>query len=416
MAAGRAPRLGPIRRGAGLRTRRLTLRSVRRRDVGELHRAFTEPAVRRYLLGPAPAVLAALLAVSGCAAEAASGSRAGRVIDVGEMGTPRAAHTSTALGTGEVLITGGCVSEGCEVRSAATDLYDPTSGSFRRGPDMSVPRVSHAAARLPDGTVLVTGGWSTGGPTATAELYDPAENVFRPAGSMSVPRGSHVATLLADGRVLITGGEDGRGGFGTGTELYDPDAGAFTPGPRLEVPRASHVAVRLPDGSVLVAGGRRARGRVLGSAEIFDPATESFSPTGDMTVPRHKHGAAAMVDGRVLVAGGSDARDWRGKYSGAETFDPATGDFHRTSDMANPRFKLRDAVVALPSGEVVVAGGAEEVEVFDPGASRFRTAQGSVDASRQFSAATLLADGTVLITGGYDDALKVTARAWAYRP
>jgi hypothetical protein len=59
---------------------------------------------------------------------------------------------------------------------------------------------------LPDGRVLVTGGW---GGRPSAEIWDPATSSFDPAGSLGEARSNHTATLLPDGQILVVGGWDG---------------------------------------------------------------------------------------------------------------------------------------------------------------------------------------------------------------
>ena len=77
------------------------------------------------------------------------------------LNTPRAAHTATLLQSGKVLVAGGCTVDSCELdaEGATTELYDPAGNRFERGPRMTRPRVSHTASRLPNGDVLLAGGW-----------------------------------------------------------------------------------------------------------------------------------------------------------------------------------------------------------------------------------------------------------------
>ncbi len=83
--------------------------------------------------------------------------------------------------------------------------------------------------------------------------------------------------------------------------------------------------------------------------------------------------------------------------------------------MAEHRFKLAGAVVRIPSGRVVVAGGGARVEVYEPATRRFRAA-GRLGTSLASSTATPLPDGRVLVVGGYDDRIRVTPAAWLVTP
>lgn len=140
-------------------------------------------------------------------------------------------------------------------------------------------------------------------------------------------------------------------------------------------------------------------------------------PAGQLAARRFDQTATLLPDGRVLVVGGSNRLAWHGEHASAELFDPATGRFSRTGDMAHARFKLRDGVVRLPGGEVLVAGGAERAELFDPATGSFHAVAGGPLEGFLFSTATLLPDSTVLIAGGYGDdpGRGGFASAWLYR-
>ena len=70
-------------------------------------------------------------------------------------------------------------------------------------------RNNHTATLLPNGKVLVVGGWQGDYKyLKSAELYDTDSGHFKITGSLvSHSRGSHFATLLLNGKVLIAGGE-----------------------------------------------------------------------------------------------------------------------------------------------------------------------------------------------------------------
>ena len=61
---------------------------------------------------------------------------------------------------------------------------------------MAVPRVYHTATLLPDGSVLVCGGYGGGRILDSAERYDPSAEQFRPAGRMMAARDYAAAAPL----------------------------------------------------------------------------------------------------------------------------------------------------------------------------------------------------------------------------
>jgi len=364
---------------------------------------------------------ATLGALTGCRAQSSTEApptiTPGALSRAGTLTTIRAAHTATLLQSGRVLFTGGCTAQSCErgTLSSSTELYDPSTGAFTRGPQMSVDRVGgHAATLLRDGQVLIVGGWSLQ-PTTSAELYDPAQNRLTPTGPLGVTRADPSATLLDNGKVLITGGYNGSERLAS-SELYDPATRAFTPTASMATARSAHVAVRLTDGRVLIIGGERSRGSVVATAELYDPATGTFSPAGDMSVVRYKHAAVLLADGRVLVVGGSDARDGFGRYDSAEIWDPRTLTFAAAGRMRSPRYKIPSSAVRLSDGSVLVAGGAPQAELFHPGDQTFELVPGDLGASYAFSSATVLLNSDVLVAGGYDDRIRLTNQAFIFRP
>ena len=223
---------------------------------------------------------------------------------------PRIANMALAqLDDGRVLIAGGdyMASGGGTLASAA--LYDPKTGKSMSAGSMATARAGASATRLPDGRVLIAGGFifeKTGSTSlhstdlGTAELFDPESGKFTPTGSMSAPRSGQTALLLPDGRVLMVGGAPA-------AELYDPRTGTFSK-TSLTAKRDATVAL-LRDGRVLITGGTKdldGQKRSIASAWIYDPTKDVLTPIGSMTSPRYGHTATLLPDGRVLIAGGFD--------------------------------------------------------------------------------------------------------------
>ena len=331
-----------------------------------------------------------------------------------QMNVGRAAHTATLLPDGRVLIAGGFREEGTsEIAIASAELFDPATQTFTPISDMNEPRNGHTATLLPDGQVLITGGWNQIGRTSTAELYDPETGTFEYTGSLMAPRQGLTATLLKHGQVLIAGGDSARNAPQLTAEIYDPTTETFTPAGSLKDGRFGHTATLLTNGKVLLVAGTSGNDNILASAEIYDPETGQFSATSDATVIRYKHSAVLLKDGNVLILGGADQRDWNGKYDSAELYDVTTATFRQISDMNEERFKMAEAAVLLANGNVLIGGGNRQIEIFDAQSQTF-IPNGSLDDDYYFSVLTALEDGQVLITGGYNGDILPSDKAWLY--
>src|SRR5258707_1061800 len=91
---------------------------------------------------------------------------------------------------------------------------------------------------------------------------------------LNLARNSHTATLLPNGQVLVAGG------FGTSTlataQLYDFSSDSWLPAGVMNFPRLVHTSTLLPNGKVLMAGGFGSTSNLV-SAELFDPASTNWS-------------------------------------------------------------------------------------------------------------------------------------------
>jgi N-acetylneuraminic acid mutarotase len=275
----------------------------------------------------------------------------------------RLEHTQTRLQDGRVLIAGGIGSTTFPAPALRTAvLFDPSTEAFTAlAGKLRAGRTNHTATLLPGGQVLLAGGQtdSDSDGVDTAELFDPATQKFTAiAATMTSPRGGHAAALLPNGKVLLAGGFNNSSAALRTAELFDPATGTFTAIAALMVaPRDEFTATSLPSGQVLLAGGSSSH-IVLDTAELFDPGTGLFTAIpSTMASARHAHAAAPLPTGQVLLTGGSSADlPTSNIVKVSEIFDPATQTFSTIkAKMTTPRFG--HAAALLNNGYVLLTGG-----------------------------------------------------------
>jgi hypothetical protein len=326
-------------------------------------------------------------------------------VSTGNMNAARAGHTATLLPSGKVLIAAG---RGPSGLISSAELYDPASGTFTvTTGSMSVARQNPTATLLPNGKVLIAGGGLIALPTITAvaaaDVYDPATGTFAAAPNMTTPRISHAAALLPNGKVLIVGGQSDATTYLNSAEVYDPATNTFSATGSMSTARRGLTATAGPGEIVLVAGGSNGSG-TLNSAEVYSPAGASFSPTGSMAFARQFPSAVLLPSSQVLLN--------QGFAQSAELYNIVSGTFTQTGSPGTSR--IGDAVVLLPDGSVLDAGGTDNntsaitasAEVYFPQEPPFARsvfgATGNTVVSRNRQTATVLPNGLTLVAGGDD--------------
>lgn len=177
-----------------------------------------------------------------------------------------------------------------------------------------------------------------------------------------------------------------------------------------------HTATLLPNGHVLMAGGLCDVARLLNDPtpvapyaglSLWDSATHSWQPVPALGQTRIFHTATLMADGSVLLVGGeSDPQLSQSQddpvLASVERY--AHGKLSNVPPMDTPRAK--HSAIALADGSLLVTGGFDAHG--NPLASaELLNAQGSswknmppMHVARYSHTATLLADGRVLVAGG----------------
>jgi Galactose oxidase, central domain/Kelch motif len=320
------------------------------------------------------------------------------------MTVARTMHTATLLPDGRVLLVGGYTRQDAD--TAQAEIYDPVSGTYRPAGSLNTARHQHSTTLLQDGRILVIGGYNpTQGWLGSAELYDPTTGRWTVTQPLFAHGVTHTATLLEDGRVLVIGGnpQSGHPAQDDRVEIFDPRTDSWQPAAHHEGTEAGHTATLLTDGRVLIAAGGT-------DPAVYDPVGDTWQPAGHLAVSRWMPQAVRLTDGRVLLVGGLDVSGGS-PIDNVDIYDPAGNSWQQAAPLAQARY-LHTATL-LPDGRVLVIAGArlldsswddpgvvlDSVEAYDP-ASDSWSALPPLRQARAYHTATLLPDGSVFVAGG----------------
>jgi protein kinase-like protein/Kelch motif protein len=265
------------------------------------------------------------------------------------------------------------------------------------------------AVSWPPTATTVTSGWTTAREAAPAKPGDPA------AGSRRENRrlawmAAGVATIIAASAAaaIVMSSAGGSRSRVAASHPAEPVSARWQFTGSLATGHSNARFVQLPHGGVLAISGATASGALAPTAEIYDPGTGHWTQAGTLNDARVAFGQPSVLpDGDVLVAGGTnvDVID----YATAELYNPATNRWTFTGSLNTAR--RYDVQVELANGEVLVATGSHgpptctrylsSAELYNPATGQW-TYTGSTLVPRESATAIRLADGRVLLAGGYN--------------
>ena len=280
----------------------------------------------------------------------------------GTLGGPAIA----ALADGTFMVASGA--DDPEHPSRETALLDPATARWTPGPQIATGRLAPLAIGLPDGRVLLAGGWVFSkqdgvvslDPTRETELLDRNRTSWQPGPPL--PFGDVTAhALLGTGRVLvIDAGDDGPLG-----SLFDPSTDTWQP---IEVTPLVQENVNAPPPMILGLDAAPDGSAIL--TVMLDDADSESHPVGVFrfvdghgwtelgTLRARGYAMVAVLPSGDLFAAGSDVFNAAGDartLPQAELFDVSSGRSRPLAKM--PLVRMGGVAVALPDGSVIVIGG-----------------------------------------------------------
>jgi len=202
------------------------------------------------------------------------------------------------------------------------EMFDTWHGKWVTCAPMAVRRAGCAAAVLPNGGMIVIGGYDESGIVkgllSSCEIYDPAtEKWDSSCTSLTRARWGHGCACLG-GLVYVVGGCSLRPGAPPhdafmetlrGCEVYNPENGNWSSCSDLNMARAGSRVVTLGDKYLAAVGGCDdvfGRAEMLPTVELFDISIGRWSLlNGQLSTPRTTAAVAAISDRRILVIGGA---------------------------------------------------------------------------------------------------------------
>ena len=250
----------------------------------------------------------------------------------GSLVTARYSHTATLLPNGKVLVAGGYVSgqrsrERGTLRSGERDLdghRQPRHRTLSSHGDVAAQRQGARRRRFNAAAAIL----------ASAELYDPASGTWTATGSLATARYRHTATLLPNGKVLVAGGMTDSDCISRARNSTIRRAGPGRP-PAASPPHAI-VTRRRCCPTARCSSQAVTSAATLASAELYDPASGTWTATGSLATARFSHTATLLPNGKVLVAGGTDSNFDRSRERGTLRSGERDLDGHR-----QPRHRTR---------------------------------------------------------------------------
>ena len=321
---------------------------------------------------------------------------------------PNVAIHMHLLPNGKVLFWGrrewnndGTTNQSLDEHNCTPRLWDPVNGTFSELPRPGYNLFCSGHAFMADGRLLVVGGHERDSfGVANASVFDFRNNTWTAIDSMNRGRWYPTAVTLSNGKVLVSAGKDELSQMNVQQQICDGVHFA---------PMGAHNDIPLYPKMHVVADGRVFLSGHLQLTQLFDSTTGNWQRVGDSVGRQREDGCSVMYDvGKVMIVGGGLS-----PQKSAEIIDlnQAAPSWIQTDEMAYER-RHHNATL-LPDGTVLVTGGTSgggvfndltnpvyAAELWDPATGQWTELAAESVPRLYHSSAILLPDATVVSAGG----------------
>ena len=275
----------------------------------------------------------------------------------------RYGHTSVAMPDGSIVMMGGY--NGSRMNDVWRSTNNGATWTQQTASAEWSARYYHSSVAMPDGSIILMGGSDSG--SYKNDVWRSTNNgaswtqMTAGAGAEWSARKEHSSVAMPDGSILLMGGWDN--GDTTKNDVWlSKDNGASWTSQTASAgwsARDSHSSVAMPDGSIVLMGGWENdtiwKKDVWRSTNNGSTWTQMTAGAGAEWSARYYHSSVAMPDGSIILLGG---------YTGG-----LTNDVWRSTDNgaiwtevnASAGWSQRYAhtSVSMPDGSIILMGGAD---------------------------------------------------------
>jgi len=240
--------------------------------------------------------------------------------EVASLRHARQNHASVLMQDGRILVIGGYtgdVTASCEIYDPVTNTVGFSDSNHVGVASLNVPRHEPQAALLNNGEVIVIGGRGHDYLRST-EIYNPTTNSWREVGDMNQPRTIGSLIVFKDGTVLTTGGRKSSNLIAPGAEVFDLNSETWKEIEPLHQARHWQGNVLMPNNRYLITGGYYDGDLSTNSVVDCTPICEWYNKDNEtwyyapqLNLQRGQHGAVyfkhfngAKLKENVIVTGG----------------------------------------------------------------------------------------------------------------